>query len=45
MKAPDSVTELQRFMGMTNQLGKFIPNLAELTQPLRELLSKSSMWA
>ena len=44
MKAPDNVTELRRFMGMINQLGKFIPNLAELTQPLRELLSKSSMW-
>eukprot|EP00731_Ephydatia_muelleri_P032566 Em0024g110a len=44
MKAPDNVTELRRFMGMINQLGKFIPNLAELTQPLRELLSKSSIW-
>ena len=30
---------------MINQLGKFIPNLAKLTQPLIELLSKSSIWA
>ena len=44
MKAPDNVTELRMFMGMINQLGKFIPNLAELTQPLRELLSNTSMW-
>ena len=27
-------------MGMANQLGKFSNNLAELTQPLRQLLSK-----
>ena len=37
MKAPENVTELRRVMGMINQLGKFIP--------LRELLSKSSVWA
>lgn len=29
---------------MANQLGKFTPNLAELTQPLRELLSKKNAW-
>lgn len=45
MKAPENVTELRRFMVMINQLGKFTPNLAELKQPLRELLSKSSSWA
>ena len=26
-------TELQRFMGMVNQLGKFIPGLADLNEP------------
>ena len=30
---------------MANQLEKFTPNLAELTQPLRELLGKSRAWA
>ena len=44
MKAPTNVTELRRFMGMTNQLGKFSQNLAEITQPLRQLLSKRSTW-
>ena len=44
MNPPISVPELRRFMGMINQLGKFTPNLAELTQPLRELLSKRSQW-
>ena len=44
MSAPTTVPELRRFLGMVNQLGKFTPNLAELTQPLRELLSKSNAW-
>ena len=44
MSSPTSVPELRRFMVMINQLGKFTPNLAELTQPLRELLSKTSQW-
>ena len=29
MVRPQSITELRRFMGMVNQLGKFTPNLAE----------------
>ena len=33
-------TELQRFLGMVNYPGKFIPNLAEVTAPLRALLKK-----
>ena len=44
LKTPTTVPELRRFMGMVNQLGKFTPNLAHLTQPLRELLSKGNTW-
>ena len=44
MSPPASVPGLRRFLGMANQLGKFTPNLAEITQPLRELLSKSRAW-
>lgn len=44
MSPPSNIPELRRFLGMVNQLGKFIPNLAEMTQPLRELLSKSKSW-
>ena len=44
MRAPTTVPELHRFLGMVNQLGKFIPHLANLTQPLRSLLSKSTEW-
>ena len=44
MEPPTNVPELRRFLGMVNQLGKFSRNLAELTQPLRELLSKKQAW-
>ena len=44
MKPHTAVPELRRFMGMVNQLGKFTPNLAQLTQPLKELLSKNVAW-
>ena len=44
MSPPTSIPELRRFLGMANQLGKFTPNLAEITKPLREFLSKSSSW-
>ena len=44
MKPPTNISDLRRFMGMTNQLGIFSQNLAELTQPLRQLLTKNSTW-
>ena len=44
LKLPSNVTELHRFLGMANQMGKFIPNLASLTQPLRKLLSIKHAW-
>ena len=39
MDTPGSVSELGRFLGMVNQLGKFSPRIAKISQPLRELLS------
>ena len=44
MPRPTCVQELKRFMGMINHLGKFSRNLAELSQPLRVLLSKNNLW-
>jgi hypothetical protein len=44
MERPQNISELRRFMGMANQLGKFSPNLAEVSQPLRELLSIKKAW-
>ena len=44
MAPPTNISEPRRFMGMVNQLEKFSMNLADLTQPLRQLLSKKSTW-
>uniref|UniRef100_A0A8C6MI96 ribonuclease H n=1 Tax=Nothobranchius furzeri TaxID=105023 RepID=A0A8C6MI96_NOTFU len=44
MKVPTIVSELRSFLGMVNQLGKFIPQLAERDKPLRDLLSKKNCW-
>ena len=44
METPKSVSKLRRFLGMVNQLGKFSPNIAELSKPLRELLSAKKAW-
>ena len=44
MKTHRSITELRRFMGMVNQLGKFTLRIAEISQPLCELLSSKRAW-
>ena len=44
MERPKNITKLWRFMGMANQLGKFSPKLAELSQPIRTLLSPQAAW-
>ena len=44
MPIPQNISDLSRFMEMINQLGKFSSNLAELTQPLCELISKKNEW-
>ena len=44
MEAPTNITELRRFMGIVNQLGKFSPHLAELSNPLRKLISTKQAW-
>ena len=41
--APTNITELQRFMGMVNQLVKFIPSLADSNAPLHHLLCKDTV--
>ena len=43
MDTPQSVTDLRRFLGMVNQLGKFSSHLANLSQPLKELLSQKKI--
>ena len=41
---PQNVSELCRFLGMVNQLSKFLPHVAEETKPLRDLLSTKNQW-
>ena len=41
-KAPTNVTETRRFLGMFNQIAKFIPNTAHETAPIRALLQKNN---
>ena len=41
---PGNRTELKRFFGMVNYLGKFTPDLAKETTKLRELLKKDNDW-
>ncbi|CAH2093016.1 unnamed protein product [Euphydryas editha] len=44
MQRPENVKELQRFLGMVNYLGSYIPNLADETNLLRSLLKKQNIW-
>ena len=44
MEPPQSVSDLWRFMGLVNQLGKFSSRIAEISQPLRGLMSNKSAW-
>jgi len=43
-KTPQDQIELRKFLGMANQLSKFQPQIAELSMPLRDLLSSKSNW-
>ena len=44
MRPPTNITELRRLMDMINQLNKFSPHVAQLSQPLRQLLKSSTAW-
>lgn len=44
MLEPKDVTDVRRFMGMVNFVGKFSAHLLELTKPIRELLKADNSW-
>ena len=44
MKKPTCVKELQTLMGFIQYLGKFMPNLSQVSAPLRTLLEKNVDW-
>lgn len=44
MPEPNDRKSLERFLGMTNYLAKFIPNYSEHIFPLTRLLKKDTVW-
>jgi len=44
LAAPENVHELKRVLGMVNYLGKYVPNLSTVGQPLYELLRSKTVW-
>jgi len=45
MPTPEDVKSLQSYLGMANYLSKFLPKLAEIAEPLRELEHKGVAWS
>ena len=41
---PKNITDMRSFMGLVTQLGPFVPDIAQLTSPLRNLLKKNVAW-
>ncbi|CAB3244910.1 unnamed protein product [Arctia plantaginis] len=37
-RSPETIEEIQSFLGLINFVGKWIPNLSTLTEPIRQLL-------
>jgi len=44
MPTPNSKKDLERFLGMIQYIGRFIPSLSEISAPLRILLQKETEW-
>ena len=44
MKTPQNLAELKTFLGMITYLGKFLPNLSQETECLRQLEKKEVPW-
>lgn len=43
-RQPNSVEEVRSFLGLVNYVGKFIPNLATTSEPLRQLTKKDTVF-
>ncbi|KAL6490170.1 hypothetical protein MHYP_G00005150 [Metynnis hypsauchen] len=44
MEPPQSVSELRWLLGMVNYIGRYLPNLSTVLQPLNELLKTERDW-
>jgi len=42
---PENIQQLRSFLGLVHHYGKFIPNLATITERLNQLLHKDTPWA
>lgn len=44
MPKPENKADLMRLLGMSKFLGQYIPNLSQVTAPLRELTKNNATW-
>ncbi|CAB4009371.1 Hypothetical predicted protein [Paramuricea clavata] len=44
MAKPSNTKELKTFLGFIQYLAKFLPNMADVSAPLRKLLEKNTAW-
>ena len=44
MPPPKDVSAIQRLLGLTQYLSKFLPHLSDITKPLKELTQKDTAW-
>lgn len=45
LEPPSNVTGLRRVLGKIHYLGRYLPNLSEVTKPLNNLLKNDATWA
>ncbi|XP_055634002.1 uncharacterized protein K02A2.6-like [Toxorhynchites rutilus septentrionalis] len=43
-RSPSNIAELRSFLGLVTYVGRFVPNLASKTDPLRDLLRKGTLF-
>ena len=44
MNKPSNMKELKTFLGFIQYLAKFLPNMVDVSAPLRKLLEKNTVW-
>lgn len=44
LQPPSDMPGLRRFLGMVHYLGRYLPNLSEVTKPLNDLLKSEAAW-
>ncbi|XP_077550696.1 uncharacterized protein LOC144163904 [Haemaphysalis longicornis] len=44
LPAPEDLSGVRRLLGLVNHVGRFLPNVSDVTAPIRALLQKNSEW-